>query len=516
MTSHTTILVTGATGYVGGRLVPRLLAAGYTVRAMGRSLDKLACRPWASHANIQLVQGDVLDPASLESACRGCEAAYYLVHAMIAQGPRFAATDRQSALNMRKAAERAGIGHIIYLGGLGDAHHPGLSHHLASRHEVGAILQAGRVPVTVLRAAMILGSGSASFEILRYLVERLPVMITPRWVRSPTQPIAIQNVLDYLVGALTAEGVRGGSFDIGGPDVMSYKNLIQIYAREAGLSRRWILPVPVLTPRLSAHWIHLVTPVPAAIALPLTEGLGIPTVCGDNRIRQRIPATLIPCRQAIRTALDQILEKQVETCWSDAGHLPPPEWAYCGDADYAGGTILTCAYRLELDLPATRLWPLVSGIGGERGYFFGDWLWWLRGAMDRLAGGVGLRRGRRHPDNIRVGDALDFWRVLTAEPDHRLTLLAEMKVPGDAILDIQIQPRGNDRCELRLVSRFLPRGLGGLLYWYALYPFHVWLFKGMIRAMAKSAGAPRTSAARHFDPRRESSCALSPGRGLRK
>ncbi len=502
------IFVTGATGYVGGRLVPRLLAAGYTVQAMGRSLEKLACRPWARHPNIQLVQGDVQDLASLVRAARGCTAAYYLVHGMIAQKERYAEADRLSAINMRTAAEQAGMAQIVYLGGLGDSGHPGLSPHLSSRHEVGDLLRSGTVPVTILRAAMILGSGSASFEILRYLVERLPVMITPRWVHIPTQPISIENVLDYLIGCLGNEKTLGQTFDIGGPEVLNYAALIRIYAQEAGLPPRRVIPVPVLTPRLSALWIHLVTPVPAVIARPLTLGMSVPTVCGEQRIRELIPLKLVDCRTAMRTALDRILQNQVETCWGDAGVPRPPEWAVCGDADYAGGTILTCAYRLRLAAEPHRLWAPVTALGGEGGYLFGDWLWRLRGLLDRWAGGVGLRRGRRHPTELRVGDALDFWRVWTVEPNQRLTLLAEMKVPGDAILDIQIHPLADGRSELRLVSRFLPRGLGGLLYWYSLYPFHVWIFRGMLLALARRAGAPSGARPEYFDPRIEPSCAL--------
>lgn len=501
------ILVTGATGYVGGRLVPRLLAAGYRVRAMGRSMEKLACRPWANHPGIELAQGDVQDLASMAQAARDCTAAYYLVHGMVAHKERYAEADRLSAMNMRTAAERAGMSQIIYLGGLGDSAHPGLSPHLTSRHEVGRVLQ-GSVPVTTLRAAMILGSGSASFEILRYLVERLPVMITPRWVNTPTQPIAIENVLDYLVGCLGNAQALGQTFDIGGPEVLDYAALIQIYAQEAGLPPRRILRVPVLSPRLSSLWIHLVTPVPAAIAQPLTQGLSVPTACKDHRIRTLIPLKLIDCRQAMRTALDGILQHQVDTCWSDAGQPRPPEWAICGDADYAGGTILSCAYRLRLAAAPQQLWAPIVALGGTGGYLFGSSLWRLRGLLDRWVGGVGLRRGRRHPTELRTGDALDFWRVWTVEKNQRLTLLAEMKVPGEAILDIQIHPLSNGQSELRLVSRFLPRGLAGLLYWYSLYPFHVWIFRGMLLALARRAGAPGGTRPEYFDPRREPSCAL--------
>ncbi|MBR9979407.1 MAG: DUF2867 domain-containing protein, partial [Desulfatitalea sp.] len=258
------------------------------------------------------------------------------------------------------------------------------------------------------------------------------------------------------------------------------------------------------------RWIHLVTPVPAAIALPLTEGLSVPTTCADHRIRDLVPQHLIDCRQAIRRALDRLLEQQVETCWADAGQLQPPEWAYCGDADYAGGTVYHCAYRIVVDVPSERLWSVVARIGGETGYYFANRLWWLRGLMDRWSGGVGLRRGRRHPEALGVGDALDFWRVLALEPGRRLTLLAEMKMPGEALLDLQVRPAGSGQSELRMVARFLPRGLAGLLYWNMLHPVHVWLYKGMLTAMARRAGAHHPGPARSFDPRADAACALPP------
>lgn len=501
------ILVTGATGYIGGRLIPRLLSRGYHVRAFGRSLEKMACRAWASHPNAELAEGDVLDVRALFDAARGCDAAYYLVHSMVAQKGRYAEADRRGALNMRAAAEAAGLKQVIYLGGLGDGHHHAISRHLKSRHEVGDILRSGSVPTTVLRAAMIIGSGSASFEILRYLVERLPVMITPRWVRTPTQPIAIDNVLGYLIGCLGNDGAMGKTLDIGGPDIVNYETLVQLYAEEAGLHRRRVIPVPVLTPTLSARWIHLVTPIPASIALPLTEGLSVPTTCTDEQIRGIVDEKLIPCRQAIRTALDRILEKQVETCWSDAGELHPPAWTTCGDAPYAGGTVLNCGYRIVLDASCEQTWRHVERIGGAQGYYFGNGLWRLRGLLDRLVGGVGLRRGRRHPDRLRTGDALDFWRVLNLEMNRRLTLVAEMKMPGEALLDIQLAPSGQNRCELRMVARFLPRGLGGLVYWYVLSPFHVWIYQGMLKAIARRAGAARTTRATRFDPEDRRACA---------
>lgn len=484
------VLVTGATGYVGGRLVPQLLNAGYRVRALGRSVAKLKGRPWGGHPQVELAQGDVLDYDSLAQAAQGCWAAFYLVHSMLADPRTYSDTDRRAAQNMVQVAQAAGLDRIIYLGGLGGAGDPHLSEHLRSRYEVARVLQSGPVPATFLRAAMILGSGSASFEIMRYLVERLPVMITPRWVHNPVQPIAITNVLNYLQGCLEHEEVKGQTFDIGGPDVLTYRQLFDIYAEEAGLRHRLIVPVPVLTPKLSSYWIHLVTPVPAAIAQPLAEGLRNPVICQENRIREIIPQELLTCRETIRLALQKIQQQGVDTCWMDAGAAVPPEWLYCGDTGYAGGTILSCGFRVVLDAAPVEVWPTITRIGGETGYYFGTGLWKLRGWVDRLAGGIGFRSGRRHPEELRPGDALDFWRVLEVEPPHRLQLLAEMKLPGEAILEFTLADTPDGKTELRQVARFLPRGLGGILYWYALEPFHHWVYRGMLQAIARAVGKP--------------------------
>ena len=502
------ILVTGATGYVGGRLIPALLDAGYRVRAMGRNLEKLGCRPWAHRAQLELVQGDVLDLESIKKAAEGCWSAYYLVHSMIAQKEEFVEADRVAAQNMVKAAENAGLQRMIYLGGLAETKTESLSKHLQSRFEVADILQSGSVPTTDLRAPMILGSGSASFEILRYLVERLPVMTTPRWVRSLNQPIAIRNVVTYLTECLKHAETIGQTFDIGGPDILTYRDLLDIYAEEARLPKRLIIPVPVLTPTLSALWIHLISPVPTSIALPLTEGLTSDAVCTETRIQSIIPQNLLSCRVAIRLALDKIKQQRVDTCWTDAGDLLEPEWAHCGDADWAGGAIMTCGYRANLRATAEEAWQAVSKIGGKTGWYFGDYLWRLRGILDRLVGGVGLRRGRRHPTEIGVGDALDFWRVLEIETPHRLLLLAEMKTPGEALLEFQITPVGDHQVELQMLSRFLPKGLGGLVYWYVLYPFHQWIFFGMLKAIAKSINRPILSGPQRFTPKLHTSCVL--------
>lgn len=484
------ILVTGGTGYVGGRLIPRLLAAGYRVRAVARSPERLYCRSWGRHPSLQVVAGDALDRPAFIRAADGCGTAYYLIHSMNARKGRFASADRAAAENMVAAAEAARLERIIYLGGLGEKSHEALSRHLRSRHEVERILQAGRVPVTNLRAAMILGSGSASFEMLRYLVDRLPVMITPRWVRTPCQPISIGNVLDYLEGCLSVPATTGETLDIGGPDVVTYRDLIDMYAEEAGLRKRIIIPVPVLTPWLSAKWVHLVTPVPASIAQPLAEGLSIPVVCGENRIRALIPVALSGSREAIRRALERVRQAQVDTCWFDGGGVLPPEWITCGDADYAGGTVLRGGQRIILAASAEEVWQTIRRVGGRKGWYFAQPLWRLRGMMDRAVGGPGLRRGRRHPEELRVGDGLDFWRVLAVEPTRRLLLLAEMKAPGDALLEFSLRPEGPGRVALDMVSRFLPRGVAGLAYWYALLPVHQWLFEGMLRSVARHTGKP--------------------------
>ena len=500
------ILVTGATGYVGGRLVPLLLAAGYRVRAMGRSLEKLAARSWAADPGVELVRGDALDRDALIAAVCGCRAAYYLVHSMIAQKGRYAEADRTGACNMAVAAERAGLEQVIYLSGLGDRDNPSLSRHLRSRYEVEDILRAGPVPATVLRAAMILGSGSASFEILRYLVERLPVMVTPRWVQTPCQPISITSVLHYLKGCLDVTALRGETFDIGDEEILTYRQMIDIYAEEAGLLPRRVVGLPVLTPKLSALWIHLVTPVPASIAQPLAQGLAVPVVCRDRRIRQLLPHPAPTVRQTIRLALRRQRQDAVETCWSDAGCLRPPEWAVCGDAPWAGGTICRCGYRVRLQAAPEVVWAPVVRIGGRTGYYFADHLWFVRGLIDRLVGGVGLRRGRRHSLRLRIGDALDFWRVLDVAAPNRLRLLAEMKTPGPALLDFALKAVDDGVTELSVLSHFEPRGLWGLVYWYGLYPFHELIFYGMLKAIARRIGAPVIAGPRRFTPRLAPTC----------
>ena len=482
------IAVLGATGYIGARLVPRLLEAGWRVRAIGRDIEKLRGRRWSNLPGVELTGADVLEPASLETALKGCQAAYYLVHSMNPQVGDFVSADHLAAQNMAAAAAANNLQRIIYLGGLGDDA-PDLSHHLRSRHAVGQVLRSGTVPVTILRAAMIIGSGSASFEIMRYLVERLPVMVTPRWIFTRCQPIAVRNVLHYLVACLDCPETSGGVFDIGCREVVTYDELMRIYAEEAGLPRRLVVPVPVLTPRLSSYWIHLVTPVPAALARPLAEGLRNPVLCQENRIRELLPQPLLDCRQAISLALEKMRLHQVETSWSDAGAMAPAEWSRQEDPDWAGGTIFQDDRRMLVSGPAGRLWPAVVGIGGKTGWYYADWLWHVRGWMDRLLGGPGLNRGRRDALQIQAGDALDFWRVITVEPNHRLKLGAEMKLPGEAVLELVITECADGTSEVRQYARFKPRGLFGLLYWYLVLPFHNLVFSGMLRGIARASGA---------------------------
>lgn len=479
------VLVTGATGYVGGRLVPRLLAAGYAVRCLVRAPAKLRDRPWSADPRVELRPGTLEDEAGLAEALRGCQAAYYLVHSMVSAGQEYADEDRRLAGRFAAAAAAAGLPRIVYLGGLGELG-DGLSEHLASRREVERVLASGPTPVTVLRAAMIIGSGSASFEILRYLVERLPVMVTPRWVSTECQPIAIRNVLGYLVDCLRVPETAGRTLDIGGADVLTYRELMQTMARERGLPRRLIVPVPVLTPRLSSLWIHLVTPLSRHIARPLAEGLRNRVVCRDDDAQRLVPQPLLTAREAIRAALDALAHERVETIWSGAGPIP-------GDPDWAGGTCFVDRREVVCEATPAQVFRAVCRIGGGHGWYAADGLWRLRGALDRLVGGPGLRRGRRDPENVSFGEALDFWRVTGLERDRRLALRAEMKLPGEALLEFEIEPVAGQPARTRLVqtARFLPRGLAGLAYWYAVLPLHGLVFRHMLAGIRKAA--PRSA-----------------------
>ena len=475
------VLVTGASGYIGGRLVPRLLVAGYRVRCLAREPRKLDSRPWAADPGVEVVRCDVNDREPLVAAMHGCGAAYYLVHSMMVAGPAYRERDRMLATTFAQAADAARLERIVYLGGLGETGER-LSEHLASRREVEAALGSGSVPVTVFRAAMIIGSGSASFEILRFLVERLPVMVTPRWVRTEAQPIAIGNVLHYLVACLDCPASVGRTFDIGGAEVMTYREIMQVMAAALGLRKRFIIPVPVLTPRLSSLWIHLVTPISHRIARPLAEGLRNRVVCRDDSAHHLMPQRLLTIREAIDEALGTTRARDVETVWFDAGPMP-------GDPDWSGGKVFVDRRSTKVNAPPEAVYRVVSRIGGDQGYYAVDWLWHVRGWMDRLVGGPGLRRGRRDPEQLSYGAALDFWRVTGIESNRRLELRAEMRLPGEALLSFEISTDegGSRASELIQTARFKPKGLMGLAYWYAVMPLHGLVFGGMLRGIRRAA-----------------------------
>ena len=487
MNKEKTVLVTGATGYVGSRLIPRLLAKGYRVKAVARSQNKLQNRSWAKHESIELIEANLLDYQAVEKVLQGCDIAYYLIHSMNPQNKDFELADRKTAFNMIKAADKNSLSRIIYLSGLGEQD-DSLSKHLKSRTEVAKILQSGRTLVTVFRAAMIIGSGSASFEILRYLVERLPIMITPRWLNTPSQPIAIRNVLTYLIECLEMEQTIGQTFDIGGPQALTYLELMKIYAQEAGITQRLIIPVPIFTPGLSSYWIHFVTPVPAYIARPLAEGLRNPMLCQENTITKLIPQDLLSTGEAIKLALSKIQHHEVESHWTDAGLIGPAEWYNQGDPYWAGGTVYSDRRSLLVKTDTKHLWSAIISLGGQKGWYWGNWLWHIRGVIDRLLGGVGLQRGRRDPHKLFPGDCLDFWRVKEIIPQNKLLLIAEMKLPGEALLEFQLKTIDDTTTEIIQIARFLPKGLAGIIYWRAISPFHNAIFNGMLNGIATAGG----------------------------
>ncbi len=474
------VLVTGATGYIGGRLVPALLETGHEVRCLTRDPKKLSQDPWRDR--VEVVAADVLEPGSLAAAMEGCDAGYYLVHSMDGGDEDFRERDRRAAVNFRDAAAASGMRRIVYLGGLGAGED--LSRHLASRQEVGAVLAAGATPVTEIRAAVIIGSGSVSFEMMRYLTEVLPVMITPKWVRTRCQPIAIRNVLEILIAALDDAEDVDRVWEVGGPDRLTYEEMMRIYAEEAGLRRRVIIPVPVLSPQLSRHWIGLVTPLPTGVAKPLVNSLRNEVTVRDNSIAARLADDLVPFRDAVRRALRHSVDRDVATRWSDAAASPAE--ARPSDPDWAGGTLYVDDRRVRTDAPPEDVFWAFARIGGDAGYYTFDWAWKLRGMLDKAVGGVGLRRGRRHPEELRPGEALDFWRVAAVDAGRRLQLWAEMKLPGEAWLEFEAVPEARGT-ELRQIAYFKPRGLAGRLYWLALVPFHTVIFELMARRIARVA-----------------------------
>jgi uncharacterized protein YbjT (DUF2867 family) len=475
------VLVTGANGYIGARLVPRLLAAGHRVRCMVRDPARLQGRAWLDRVDV--VSGDVLDAATLASPLAQIDVAVYLVHSLGASG-RFETLDVDAARTFGQAAAAAGVRRIVYLGALGNPADR-LSAHLRSRQATGDALREAGVPVTELRAAVVVGSGSLSFELIRYLVERLPVMICPSWVYTRIQPIAIDDVLEYLVAVVDAPGASGATLEIGGADVLTYGEMMTRYAALRGL-RRWLIPVPVLTPRLSSYWVHLVTPIPAAIARPLIEGLRNEVVVRDGRAREACPGVVpIGYDEAVRRAVAGLEGDGLESVWSDAQA-----------SSHLGGRPVTLSTHEGLELERRELvveaspasvFRVVSSLGGATGWLTWNWAWRLRGRVDRLVGGVGMRRGRRHPYNLRVGDAVDFWRVEALEPGRLVRLRAEMRVPGRAWLEFQVESVERGRTRIVQTAYFAPHGLVGVLYWYALYPIHGFIFGGMLREVATQA-----------------------------
>ncbi|MCA9282110.1 MAG: SDR family oxidoreductase [Phycisphaerales bacterium] len=480
-TDADTIFLTGATGYIGGRLAPRLVDRGYHLRCLVRSLAKGRARPWSNHPNVELIEGDASDQDRLEEAMRGCAAAYYLIHSMDASNPEFHERDMCLARTCSQAAARASVERIIYLGGLGETGSE-LSKHLSSRQEVEQALRTSGVPVTVLRAAMIIGSGSASFEILRYLTERLPVMITPRWVSTECQPIAVRDVLHYLIAALESDSTTGRVIDIGGPDILNYASLMRLMAKTLGLPKRLIIPVPVLTPKLSSLWIHLVTPIDSGIARPLAEGLRNRVVCRDKLAQELMPHHCLPVEQAIDAALLRVGAQTIETSWSDAGVMP-------GDPDWAGGTVYEDKRSSIANATPEQCWKAIVSLGGSRGYFASNWLWRIRGVIDRLIGGPGLRRGRRSATELGVGDALDFWRVTTLDTNKHMMLTAEMRLPGIATLSFRLEPIDDQPPSTRITmtARFRPSGLIGILYWFSVLPLHSIVFRGMLKGIVRES-----------------------------
>ena len=481
------VLVTGASGYIGGRLVPRLLELGYRVRCMVRDPARLQGRAWVPH--VEVVVGDVLAPVTLGTAFGDVTFAYYLVHSMAA-GADYFERDLAAARSFAAAARAAGVTRIIYLGGLArEAGDTALSEHLRSRLHTGDALRSAGIPVTEFQASVIVGSGSASFEIIRYLTERLPVMVCPRWVYTRTQPIGIRDVVEYLTSALRVDASRGRTIEIGGADVITYGEMMTTYADVRGLKRA-LIPVPVLTPRLSSYWVNIVTPVPAAIARPLIDGLRNESLVRDASARQIFPhIEPVSYRTSVERALAALQASSIQSTWSDALSSSRADDEPPAKLSTHEGLVVEQRQRTVAAAPAA-VFAVMTGLGGERGWLYMNWAWRIRGAFDRMIGGVGLRRGRRDANELRVGDALDFWRVEAVEPGRMVRLRAEMKVPGDAWLQFDVAAAPGGGSIIRQCAFFAPRGLSGWLYWYGLYPVHALIFSGLIDSIARVASSP--------------------------
>ena len=474
------ILLTGATGCIGGRLLAALEERGHTLRCMTRRPAVLAGR---LGPRSEAVHGDCLDAASLAAPLAGVDTAFYLVHSM-GGGADFEAQDRAAARNFGAAARSAGVRRIVYVGGLGAQ--AGLSRHLRSRHETGEVLRESGVPVVELRSGIVLGAGSLSFELIRALVERLPVMVCPAWVRTPTQPIALADLVAYLVAVLDLPPGESRVFEVGGDDVVSYAGIMREYARQRGL-RRWLIPVPLLTPRLSSLWLGLTTPVYARVGRELVDGLRTATVAGDDAARNVFPVRPLGLREAIAKAVEEEDAKFEAIRWSEAALAAGARLRW-GGVRIRTRLVHSCAVDVPV-APSAAFAP-IRRIGGDNGWYYGDWLWRLRGLVDRLLGGVGIGRGRRDAEHLSAGDVLDYWRVEACEPDARLRLAAEMKLPGRAWLQFDVTLRDGGGATVRQTAVFDAAGLAGRAYWHALYPVHVLLFRGLLRSIARRGATP--------------------------
>lgn len=480
------ILLTGANGYIGKRLLPILTGQGHDVVCCVRDRNRFAAGTAHGPGIVSVLEVDFLEAPPEEGLPEGIDAAYYLVHSMSDAAEDFEAREERAARNFLELSGRCGAGRIVYLGGIANGQE--LSRHLASRRRVEDVLREGTIPVTALRAGIVVGSGSASFEIVRDLVEKLPVMVTPRWLNTRTQPIAVRNVLQFLEGVLQDPESVGQSYDIGGPEVLTYKEMLLQFAAVRDL-RRWIFTLPVLTPKLSSYWLYFVTSTSYKLAVRLVNSMKVEVVARPNDLAERLGITLLTYRQAVEMAFDRIGHNDVASSWKDSlvssgadGHLlsrvAVPEEGCLRDRQ-------RIAIQGDPELVRRNIWS----IGGNRGWYWGDRLWKLRGMLDKLAGGVGLRRGRTSPDKICPGDTLDFWRVLVADRvPGRLLLLAEMKLPGEAWLEFRIE-RDGEKAWLVQTATYRPKGLWGRLYWYALLPVHAFLFEGMARNIVKYRGA---------------------------
>ncbi len=481
------VLVTGATGYIGGRLVRELLDDGHHVRVLVRDRAKTIGHSWADE--VEVAVGDASSSHDVVSALHDVHTAYYLLHSLNA-GSNFAEIENAMAMTFADSARTAGVKQIVYLGGINnDANQ---SKHLSSRMQVGEALRGSGVPTLELRAGMVLGSGSASFEMLRHLTHRLPIMVTPKWINNRTHPIAVRDVLWYLTKCSLLEQPTSGIFDIGGPDTLTYADLMQEFARASHLPKRIIISIPVLTPTLASHWIGLVTPLPRAMAKNLVQSLISEVVVDpDKDISELIgppPGGTLSVRRAIELALESVNNAQVDTRWSDAKNPASPWNKSATDPEWAGVPTHKDLRERDSDVAIEKIWPRIEAIGGETGWYGSDFLWTVRGLLDTLVGGAGLRRGRRDPFTLRAGESLDFWRVEAIDHGRYLRLHAEMKLPGEAWLEFELTPHADGSgTHMKQTATYIPRGLVGHMYWYAIAPFHFLVFPTMIRNIEKSA-----------------------------